>query len=44
MALKTPGQLFRQAQHSLEQRVKAGAEEGEVLQQSPFGCAPPPGA
>ncbi|CAK6697480.1 HlyD family secretion protein [Synechococcus sp. CBW1107] len=35
MGLKTPGQLFRQAQHSLEQRVKAGAEEGEVLQQSP---------
>ena len=36
MALKTPGQLFRQAQHSLEQRVQAGAAEGEVLQQSPL--------
>ncbi|WP_438983433.1 HlyD family secretion protein [Vulcanococcus sp.] len=36
MALKTPGQLFRQAQHTLEQRVQAGAAVGEVLQQSPL--------
>jgi hemolysin D len=36
MPFKVPGELLRKAQHSLEQRVKAGAEEGEVLQQSPM--------
>jgi len=34
MAIKTPGRLFRDAQHALEQRIQTKSNEGEVLQQS----------